>query len=149
MKKILEEDFDLLSERIKELEKQMFDLGEDFNEAVSQSSETWHDNAPFDAVRDKQSILNFELTKLRAVRKEAAKISPKKGKQIQIGNKVVLNGPKVIKVMIGGHWIGRERVGDYILISCESPIATKLLGKKLGDRIEIPAGTSIVEAVDH
>ena len=138
MKTILEEDFDLLNERIKVLEKQMFDLGEDFNEAVSQSSETWHDNAPFDAVRDRQSILNFELVKLRTVRKEAVKINPKPTKQIQIGAKVVLRGPKIIKVMIGGHWIGRERVGEYALISCESPIAIKLLGKKLGDRIEIP-----------
>lgn len=81
MKKILEEDYALLNERIKVLEKQMFDLGEDFNEAVNQSSETWHDNAPFDAVRDRQSLLQFELTKLRIIRKEAVRVRKKPGKK--------------------------------------------------------------------
>jgi transcription elongation GreA/GreB family factor len=61
----------------------------------------------------------------------------------------VLDGPKAIQVMIGGNWVGRERVGDYTLISCESPIATKLLGKKVGDVIELPAGISTVHAVEH
>ena len=147
MKKILEEDFILLNERIKILEKQMFDLGEDFNEAVNQSSETWHDNAPFDAVRDKQSILHFELTKLRVIRKETIRTKPKSSAKIQIGSKVILEGPKTLHVMIGGHWVGRDQVDGHTLISCESPIAQKLLGKKVGDEVELPLGRSSVGVI--
>lgn len=140
MKKILEEDYILLNERIKILEKQMFELGEDFAHAVNQSSETWHDNAPFDAVRDRQSILHFELTKLRVIRKETIKTKPIVSKKIQIGSRVILEGPKILRVMIGGNWIGREEVDGYKLVSYESPVAMKILGKKLGDEIELPAG---------
>ncbi len=140
MKKILHEDFDLLIKRIKDLEKQMFDLGEDFNEAVNQSSETWHDNAPFDAVRDRQSILDYELTKLRATRKETVKVLCKESKKIAVGSKVMLSGPIELKIMIGGNWIGRGSVDGYTLITCEAPIALRLLGKKVGDDVELPGG---------
>ena len=44
--------------RITVLEKEIQDLGPDFNDAFTQSSETWHDNSPFEAVRDKQSMLD-------------------------------------------------------------------------------------------
>ena len=147
MKKILLEDFDLLIRRIKDLEKQMFDLGEDFNEAVNQSSETWHDNAPFDAVRDKQSILNYELTKLRTTRKETVKVLRKASKKIAVGSKVTLSGTTELKVMIGGSWIGRDRVDGYTLITCDAPIALRLLGKKEGDEIELPKGIGRVGVV--
>lgn len=149
MKKILEEDFVLLNERIKILEKQMFDLGEDFNEAVNQSSETWHDNAPFDAVRDRQDLLQFELTKLRTIRAESVRLKPKPAKRIQIGSKVTLTGPDKLLVLICGNWVGREEVEGHIAISCDSPMAQKLMGKRLGDKVELPKGTRIVSRISH
>lgn len=147
MKKILEEDLDLLNERIKILEQQIFALGEDFNEAVNQSSETWHDNAPFDVVRDKQTLLSSELTLLRIVRREATTVRPKKTLKVSIGSKVELTGKKVLKLMIGGNWVGRVCVGGYTLVSCESPVAKIVLGKKLGDSVILPSGESTVEAL--
>jgi transcription elongation GreA/GreB family factor len=147
MKKILEEDLVLLDERIKILEKQMLDLGEDFNEAVSQSSETWHDNAPFDAVRDRQSLIQFELTRLRNIRKETTKIKPIFNHKIQIGSKVTLKASKRIRVMIGGNWVGRSDVEGHTLISCESPIAVNLLGRRVGEQIDLSLGKSIIEAI--
>lgn len=147
MKKILEEDFAELNKRIKVLEKQMFDLGDDFNEAVTQSSETWHDNAPFDAVRDRQSILHFELSKLRTIRKETTKIKPKQSKKIRIGSKVTLSGTKNLQVMIGGDWIGRQHVDGYTLVSCESPVAISLVGKKEGEEVNLPMGKCTVAEI--
>lgn len=147
MKKILEEDLDLLSKRIKTLEQQIFALGEDFNEAVNQSSETWHDNAPFDVVRDKQSLLSSELTTLRIIRREASRVRPKKTTKIAIGSKVELTGNKVLKLMIGGNWVGRVSVEGYTLVSCESPIAKLLLGKKVGDSIILPRGESAIKTL--
>jgi len=133
--------------RIKKLEKQMFDLGEDFSEAVNQSSETWHDNAPFDAVRDRQAILNYELTKLRATRKETVKVPHKVTKKIGVGSKIIVSGSTELRIMIGGSWIGRESVDGYTLITCDAPIAERLLGKKVGDEIEFPKGTGKVGVI--
>jgi hypothetical protein len=52
---ILEADKQWLNTRIEELEATIQALGPDFYDVFNQSSETWHDNAPFDALRDKQS----------------------------------------------------------------------------------------------
>lgn len=57
---ILDEDKEWMRRRIAELEKQIRDLGTEFYDALNQSSETWHDNAPFDALRDRQSVLAAE-----------------------------------------------------------------------------------------
>ena len=58
---LLPEDRVAAEERIAELEGLIQDLGEDFRDAFTQSSETWHDNSPFEAVRDKQSMYAAEL----------------------------------------------------------------------------------------
>jgi len=147
MKKILGEDLDLLNERVKDLEKQIFALGEDFNEAVNQSSETWHDNAPFDVVRDRQTLLNSELRILRILRGEVSRAHVKKTNKVAIGAKVELIGPRTLKVMVGGHWVGRQKVDGYTLVSCESPVGKMLLGKKLLDTVDLPLGQSIVMVV--
>jgi transcription elongation GreA/GreB family factor len=147
MKHILEEDLTLLNERVATLEQQIFALGEDFNEAVNQSSETWHDNAPFDVVRDRQTLLTVELRKLRIIRAEARKIHPKKTKKVAIGSKVELIGPKTLKLLVGGNWVGREKVDGYTVITCESPIGKILMGKKLHDTVELPLGQSIIGLV--
>jgi transcription elongation GreA/GreB family factor len=147
MKHILDEDLALLDERVRSIQQEIFALGEDFNEAVNQSSETWHDNAPFDVVRDRQTLLNSELAKLRTIRRESRKLTAKKTKKVTIGSKVELTGPRTLKIMLGGHWIGREKVDGYTLVTCESPVAKLLIGKKLYDTVELPVGQSIVTDV--
>lgn len=52
---ILDEDKKAARQRIAELEAEILSLGPEFYEVFNQSSETWHDNAPFDALRDRQS----------------------------------------------------------------------------------------------
>jgi transcription elongation GreA/GreB family factor len=142
MRKILLEDLILLDERVKTLQQEIFALGEEFEEAVTQSSETWHDNAPFDFARDKQSLLQQELLQLRMIRRESLKYAPKRTVKVQIGSKVILGGPRELKIMIGGNWVGRSMVDGYKLITCEAPIALLLLGKKVGDEVELPGVTS-------
>lgn len=109
---------------------------------MNQSSETWHDNAPFDVVRDKQTLLNMELKNLRSIRSESQKVVSKPSKKVIIGSKVELVGASRLELMIGGNWVGREKVGSCMLISCESPIAQLLLGKKVGDTVELLKGVS-------
>jgi transcription elongation GreA/GreB family factor len=146
MNKILREDLVLLDARVEVLQKELFDLGEEFGIAVNQSSETWHDNAPFDFARDKQSLLAAELLKLRTIRRESLKYLPKKTKKIQIGSKVVVRNGRELKVMIGGVWVGREEVDGYKLITCDAPIAHSLIGKSKGDEVRLP--TAVAEVLD-
>lgn len=135
MKRILIEDLVLLDARVRELQKALQDLGEEFGIAVNQSSETWHDNAPFDVARDKQSLIQQELLKLRMVRRESLKYIAKRTKKVQIGSKVILRGVNEIKIMIGGNWVGRDELDGYKLITCDAPVARLLLGKSLGDEV--------------
>ena len=58
---LLPDDREYAEKRIRELEQMIQELGADFNDAFTQSSETWHDNSPFEAVRDKQSMYAAEL----------------------------------------------------------------------------------------
>lgn len=144
MKQILQEDLLILQSRIADLERQLFELGEEFAEAVSQSSETWHDNAPFDAARDKQSLLQAEILLLRASQQESTAYKRKRHKRIQPGSRVVLeNG---MKLLIGGVWVGREEADGYRVVSSQTPIALALLDKKLGDEVVLPKeSTKVVD----
>jgi transcription elongation GreA/GreB family factor len=49
--------------------------------------------------------------------------------------------------MIGGFWVGRQIIDDYKLIASESPVAIKVLGKKVGDEIDLPMGRSVVAEI--
>jgi transcription elongation GreA/GreB family factor len=145
MKPILPEDLVILDSRIQALTRQNLDLAGDFREAVNQSSETWHDNAPFDAVRDQQSIIIAELDRLRAIRRSVIVYRPKKSAKVAIGHKVVLHtASRDIKLMIGGIWVGRETVDDYKLVSSAAPMAIAVLGSKVGSEIDIPSGRATV-----
>lgn len=62
---ILPEDLAYAVQRRHELERQIKALGPEFSDVFTQSSETWHDNAPFEAVRDKQSVLAAELAHIK------------------------------------------------------------------------------------
>lgn len=147
MKKILREDLLLLDERVKVLQKELFALGEEFGIAVNQSSETWHDNAPFDFARDKQSLLQQELLKLRTIRRESLRHVPTRTRKVQVGSKIILRGKREIRLMVGGNWIGRGEVDGFRLITCETPIAKLLLGRKVGDEVELPAGLVIIAQI--
>lgn len=129
---ILPIDRQWLDQRVDELEKIIQELGPDFYDVFNQSSETWHDNAPFDALRDKQSVLFAELTNLKRVRhaNTIAIPTPKTG-TVGIGSTVTLDDRKIL---IAGHWTphaGKRRDG-VMIVSAESPIAKALLGKRVG-----------------
>jgi transcription elongation GreA/GreB family factor len=145
MKKILAEDLVLLDERLAQIEGELFALGAEFNEAVNQSSETWHDNAPFDAARDRQSIINYERKKLVEIRLTATKITTSKAKKIEIGKHVTLSSG--LHVFIAGVWSGRDIVDGSKVILVDSPIARALHGKKVGDTVTLLGGEVQVVAI--
>lgn len=131
---IIPEDRAWLEARIAELEKQIQDLGPDFYDVFNQSSETWHDNAPFDALRDKQSVMFAEYTKLRGIRQRAALTLPKKRKNlVNIGSTVIINNKSYY---IAGDWTPHAgtTINETIVISAQSPLGNDLLGKKATDQ---------------
>ncbi|HEX7484446.1 MAG TPA: GreA/GreB family elongation factor [Candidatus Saccharimonadales bacterium] len=138
---ILDSDKVFARRRIGELEAEIQALGPEFYEVFNQSSETWHDNAPFDALRDRQSVLAAELDKLRTVLRQSAVSIPKQKRgAVGIGSTVTttnLTTNKQTIYFIAGDWtpyVGHVRNGATV-ISRQSPIGSILLGKKVGDTV--------------
>jgi transcription elongation GreA/GreB family factor len=141
---ILEEDKQLATERIAEIEREILNLGPAFHEALNQTSETWHDNAPFDALREKQAVLAAELQNLKEILSKASPSlpEPKDGK-VNIGSRVKLHNPAKNShhhYLLAGHWTFRlgEFIDNHMIISCQSPLGASLLGKKIGDAVTLP-----------
>ena len=133
---ILDEDKAHARSRIEALQKEILSLGPEFYEVFNQSSETWHDNAPFDALRDRQSLLDAELQKLRQVLRDSLPGVPKtKPGTVGIGSTVELSNGK--RYFIAGDWTphaGQIKNGAMV-VSRKAPIAAALLGKKVGTTV--------------
>lgn len=134
---ILEEDKQWARARIDELEKQIQDLGPEFYDVFNQSSETWHDNAPFDALRDRQTVLDAERQHLRSLLRKSAVGVPKLRKGIiGIGSIVEVRDKKGKHHLyrIAGHWT--HRAGKIIdgsrIVSIDTPLAQALIKKRVG-----------------
>lgn len=134
--------------RIGALEQQIQDLGEDFRDAFTQSSETWHDNSPFEAVRDKQSMLAAELHYLRTLVRSSTLIAPKKTRgTIGVGDCVTLsNGAEY---MVAGDWTRKagKQSGGVWWVSRQTPVAAELIGKKVGDRVSFGQVNAEITAI--
>lgn len=140
---ILDEDKDWARQRIAELEQSIQALGPEFNIALNQSSETWHDNAPFDALRDEQALMVAEMQNLKEVIFKAAIEVPAPAKgRVGIGSKVTVSGAgKNHHYLLAGNWsprAGHKQDGGQIVVSCESPIGRALLGAKTGQTAVVP-----------
>jgi transcription elongation GreA/GreB family factor len=135
---ILDEDKAYARRRIAELQKEIQELGPEFYEVFNQSSETWHDNAPFDALRDRQSLLDAELQKLRQVLRDSLPGVPKKNVHlVGIGSTVELSNGK--RYFIAGDWTphaGQIKNGA-VVISRKTPLAEELTAKKPGAAVVI------------
>jgi transcription elongation GreA/GreB family factor len=135
---ILAEDKHAAQARMAELEKEIQDLGPEFYDVFNQSSETWHDNAPFDALRDRQSVLAAELQNLRNTLRRAAVSVPKPKKNIVgIGARVTVYNTALAKdfhYFIVGDWTYRvgEEIDGAVVVSAKAPLAQALLGHKVG-----------------
>lgn len=78
---VLDEDKDWARRRIAEIEDEIMALGPEFYDAFNQTSETYHDNAPFEIVRDRQTLLAAERYKLKQILNNCAIKVPKTKKR--------------------------------------------------------------------
>ncbi|MBC7764553.1 GreA/GreB family elongation factor [Microbacteriaceae bacterium] len=146
---LLPEDRAYAERRVIQLEKEIQDLGADFNDAFNQSSETWHDNSPFEAVRDKQSMMAAELDKLRTLIRTASLVAPKRKRATAgIGSRVTLNNSK--RYLIAGDWTYRagENHDGIFVVSQHTPIAQALIGKKRGESVILGRIQALIESID-
>lgn len=146
---ILDEDRGYAIRRIAELEKTIQELGPEFYDVFNQSSETWHDNAPFDALRDRQSVLDAELQHLRKILKNARLTECTRAKKntISIGSKVTLSDGK--RYLIAGDWTARagQMHDGWMVVSSGTPLAASLLGKRVGETIAMGQLTTTITAI--
>jgi transcription elongation GreA/GreB family factor len=145
---LLDEDKADARQRIAELEKEIRELGPEFYEVFNQSSETWHDNAPFDALRDRQSLLDAELQKLRQILRDSLPgVPPQPKNKVGIGSRVELGSGR--RYFIAGDWTplaGQSRDGSLV-VSCQAPLAVELIGKKVGASVTIGGKAVIITAI--
>lgn len=145
---ILDEDKIYIRARIQELEASIQALGPEFYEVFNQSSETWHDNAPFDALRDRQSLLDAELQMLRRVLRESMpKFSVQRQDRVGVGAKVTLSSGR--SYFIAGDYTphaGSKRAGA-IVMSLQAPLATSLLNKGVGDEVTLNGDAHMITAI--
>lgn len=105
------------------------------------------ENADYDAARDEQGQAETRISEIEEILLNAEIIEAKKGSKITVGSKVQLKvGAKTVAYQIVGPVEADPLEGK---ISNKSPLGSALLGKKVGDTVEIetPKGktTYIVE----
>jgi transcription elongation GreA/GreB family factor len=141
---ILEEDKELARKRIADIQREILEMGPAFHEALNQTSETWHDNAPFDALREKQAVLAAELQTLKeTLSKSAPSLPHAKGDKVSIGSRVKLENKAKQShhhYFLAGHWTFRlgELIENHMIISCQSPLGASLLDKQVGEVVTLP-----------
>ncbi len=126
--KILQEDYDLVKSRIVEIKQSLRDLAVEFNEVLNQSSETWHDNAPWDTAKGQEAVYLAELESLQNIIGSSKIIEVDNKSPIGHFHKVSFNG-KDIPVFLAGDFSLRngQKLDDHTIVTADSPIAKNLL----------------------
>ncbi len=131
LKKLQEEYDQLVSVRRKEVAEKLQKARE-----LGDVSE----NAAYDAARDEQAFVEGRIAELDGVLKRVEVVEEEKGGVIQVGStvRVHLDGNEQEFQIVGAP----EANPSDGKISHESPLGRALLGKKIGDQVEIeaPAG---------
>ena len=135
--------------QLKEKEKQLNEASKLIGEATDQSSETWHDNAPFDVAVEKTKLLDKQYKILCEKIKNAMVVEPqnKNYDRVIFWTKVKIainfNAPKIITIS----WISNLQEGK---ISVASPLAQALLWKKEWEvaKFQIERNSNIVKILE-
>lgn len=127
MKEILTTDAVLMKERVKEIKQELKDLAGEFRQTLGESSETWHDNSPWDNAKAKEAVLIAELEKLEYILKTHTVVEPSPKNTVGANHVVNFNGKKV-KIFLAGDFslMAGQKIDDYIVVTKDSPIAQEL-----------------------
>jgi transcription elongation factor GreA len=150
--KIMKKEFKLTKDGVAELQSELAELKAKLIEVIdaiktARDQGDLSENAEYHAAKEEQERVDGRISEVEHILANAEVISKASNSKIGIGNGVTLKG-------------GRKEVTYHIVdsveadpleakISDESPIGKALIGKKLGDKVEIelPAGKTIYEVV--
>jgi len=95
------------------------------------------ENAEYDAARQEQSFVEGRINELEEIIKNAKISNNKSNGEIVVGSKVTLHIDGAEEVY---HVVGAPEANPTLKkISHESPLGSSLLGKKVGDKIQVEA----------
>ena len=125
---ILKEDYELVVKRIRELEMNLRDLANVFRQTLTESSETWHDNSPWENAKAEEAVYLSELENLTNVLKTHKVVVDTNDSLIGKNYKINFNGNDV-KVFLAGDFSMRsgQRINDHIIVTKDSPIGKRII----------------------
>jgi len=126
---ILQEDFNLIKLRLEEITKQLHLLADEFNIVLNQSSETWHDNAPWDDAKAREGLLLAEQEYLQKVLRTHSVCRVLDNSPVGKNHKLKFNG-KELKVHLAGDVSLRvgEEIDGHKIVTKLSPVGKAVLG---------------------
>ncbi|TAN58731.1 hypothetical protein EPN15_00110 [Patescibacteria group bacterium] len=131
----LKQDLEALDARIKELRDKLEETLKEGGESTRQSSETWHDNFPFEEAQRQFGLLARQLRDLVDLRKKAKEADfPLDKNIVGIGSIITiqnLDTGEIKSFKIGSFAVFAE-TGEKI-ISYDSPLARIIMGAKIGE----------------
>lgn len=142
---ISEAERDAINARIIELRRQDAIAVQELADSTHNGAETWHDNAAFDAAKDKKNLAQIGLGKLLTVlRRSKVIIHNSQPKKVGIGTTVSIHNETkdmMMTLRIAGDaaWLmGSEWA------SAQSPIGQAIMGAKIGDTRDVTIGNEVM-----
>ncbi|MBP6961923.1 GreA/GreB family elongation factor [Candidatus Saccharibacteria bacterium] len=141
----------LMHEQIGHVKNKRGVLAGDITEAMEQSSETWHDNAPADALFGEMRVLDLHGTKLAVAKRNLVIVRyPEPDfNQITIGSRVgcIMLGEEFEMDITGNLPIALKSDGDVEKSSIDAPITQALLGALVNSVVEFTVDGRDIEVI--
>ncbi len=121
-------------------------LSKSFSEAMSQSSETWHDNAPAESVVSDSKVIAATAEKAAMILALADVISDDiedNNDKVSLGSSVSLklSSGKIIELILTG---ATPKISNMRCMTLTSPLGYAVFGKQVGDVVNYTVGSNKV-----
>lgn len=148
--KISRAEYEAIERRIAVLRSEDAQATRELAEATNNGAETWHDNAAFDAAKDKKNLATLGLAQLIVLQKQAKIIEPSENpKKAEIGTCVTYfneDTRQEYTVCLAGDaaWLMDENWA-----SVRAPLGVALLGARVGEERSflLPSGEVRIRVV--
>ena len=139
----------LIQAKFKQLSDKQAEIARDLNDAMSQTSETWHDNAPADVANLASNLNAVSAEKLiNAMRGAVILDYPQSAERGTLGNLLhITNGDgKTRSLFLAGY---APDIKDYLkpeidVITLKSPVGDALIGAEAGEQREYKVGRRVL-----
>ena len=136
-----------VKQELNKVEKRLKELGLELDEAMDQSTETFHDNGPAEVIRDEAGTYWQKRSWLLGLQTHKLKPLPQNHSYIQSGHQVELKAKTHALTIQLGHIVTYPPTEMFRMISEEAPVYKLLLGKKEGDEITLGKTDYIVARI--